>query len=44
MKNGDLKVLTQSTVKYSYPPESIIMITCVLLTMLDSGKDCQTII
>ena len=45
MKNGHLKIRTKSTlsVKYSYPPESFIMIMCVLLTMLDIGKDCQTI-
>ena len=42
MKNGHLKVHTQSTltVKYSYLPESfIIIIMCVLLTMPDIGKD-----
>ena len=43
MKNGDLRVHTQSTVKHSYSPESFIIITCVLLTMSDIGKDCQTI-
>ena len=44
MKNGHLKVHTQSTVKYSYSPETgFIIITCVLLTMSDIGKDCQTI-
>ena len=40
MKNGHLKVHTQSTVKYSYSHESLIIITCVLLTMSDIGKDC----
>ena len=39
MKNGHLKVRTQSTVKYSYPPETFIMVACVLLTMLDIVKD-----
>ena len=38
MKNGHLKVRTQSTVKYSYLSESFIMITCVLLTMSDIGR------
>ena len=45
MKNGHLKIHTQSirTVKYSYSPENFIIITCVLLTMSDIGKGCQTI-
>ena len=43
MKNGHLKVHTQSTVKYPHPLENFIMIMCVLLTMSDIGKDCQTI-
>ena len=30
MTNGHLKVLTQGTVKYSYPPEGFIMIVCVV--------------
>ena len=38
MKNGHLKVRTQSTVKYSYTPESFVMIMCVLWTMSDIGK------
>ena len=29
---------TQSTVKYSYLPESSFMITCVLLTVSDIGR------
>ena len=41
MKNGHLEVHSQSTEKHSYPPESFIIITCVLLTMPDIGKDCQ---
>ena len=36
MKNGHLKI--HSTVKYSYPPESFIIITSVLLTMSDIGR------
>ena len=42
MKNGHLKVHTQSTLQYSYPPESFIITTCALLTMPDIGKDCKT--
>ena len=42
MKNGHQKVHAQSTVKYLYH-ESFVIITCVLLTMPDIGKDCQTI-
>ena len=30
MKSAHLKVHTESTVKYSYVPESFIIITCVL--------------
>ena len=41
MKNGHLKVYTQSTVKHSYSLESFIIITCVLLTMSDSGKTAR---
>ena len=43
MKNGHVKVHTQSTAKYSYPPESFIMIMCVLLTLSDIGIDFQII-
>ena len=42
MKNGHLKVHTQSTVtEYSYPPERSIIITCVSLTVSDIGTDCH---
>ena len=44
MKNGHLKVRIQSTVKYSYPPQSFIMITCVLLTMSDIGRLSENIL
>ena len=44
MKNGHLKVHTQSTVKHSYSPESFIIITCVLLTTVRQIlEDCQKI-
>ena len=38
MKNGHLKVHTQSTLKYSYPLESFIIIMCALLIMPDIGR------
>ena len=38
MKDGNLKVHIQSTLKYSYSPQSFIIITCVLLTVSDIGR------